>query len=114
MHIWHSVGTHKYINPALITEEQWQHLYKTETKHQRQRYCEFLLTKMQAKAEQKAEKIAEHEGKVKQGIKIRAERAANSHIVYGVGHNSLILRVTKQTINKWINKKYDYLNIKYD
>lgn len=108
MHIWHSAGEARCISPELITEEQWQYLYKTKAKHQRKRYCKYLLEKMKAKSEKKLWVQEQQGAKIGNREKILAERASNSHIVYGLGHNSLLLRVTNQTINKWINMKYDH------
>lgn len=96
------------INPELLTEEQWQHIYELDAKHQRKRYCRFLLLKMLAKEEKKTKIQEGREAKKGNRERILAAREANSHIVYGVGHNTLLLRVNSQTINKWINMKYDY------
>lgn len=96
------------INPELLTEEQWQHIYELNAKHQRKRYCRFLLLKMLAKEEKKTKIQVEREAKKGNRERILAAREANSHIVYGVGHNTLLLRVNSQTINKWINMKYDF------
>lgn len=99
----------KCINPELLTEEQWKHIYELDAKHQRKKYCRFLLQKMQAKAEKKTRIQEERESKKGNREKILAEREANPHIVYGVGHNTLLLRINSQTINRWINMKYDHL-----
>lgn len=96
---------HQCINPADITDEQWQHLYELDTKHQRQKYCNYLLTRKQSKAEKKERAKEESEAKKGNRERIIAERAANTHIVYGIGHNSLLLRICRQTLNKWRNRK---------
>lgn len=104
MHLWHSVG-YKCINPAEMTEAEWQHLYTLDAKHQRKRYCRYLLIRNQARAEKKELKEKERESKKGKRERILAERESNKHIVYGVGHNTLILRVNSQSINKWLNRK---------
>lgn len=88
-----------------MTDEQWQHLYELNTKHQRQKYCRYLLQRKYAKFEKKER--AEQVRDTKKGTRERilAERAANDHIVYGVGHNTLLLRICRQTLNKWRNRK---------
>lgn len=104
MHLWHSLG-HKCINPAELSEEQWQHLYELDTKHQRKRYCRYLLVRNEARAEKK--ELKELRRQLKEGTheRIIADRESNQHIVYGVGHNSILLRISPQTINKWLNMK---------
>lgn len=37
--------------------------------------------------------------------RVLAERRAEKHIVYGLGHNSLHIRITSQIMNKWMNIK---------
>lgn len=88
-----------------MTDEQWQHLYELDTKHQRQRYCRFLLIKKQAKSEKKERAVEERDTKKDHHERIIAERLANKHIVYGLGHSSLLLRICRQTLNKWRNRK---------
>lgn len=104
MHLWHALG-HQCVDPSELTEEHWQHLYELDTKHQRKRFCRFLLLKKQAKAEKKERAAEEREAKKGNRERIRAERDANPHIVYGLGHNSIHLRINTQTMNKWINIK---------
>lgn len=58
-----------------------------------------------AKELQKAIADAEKEAKKGNRERIQAERSANPHIVYGLGHNSLHIRITSQIMNKWINVK---------
>lgn len=97
------------INPANITVEQWQHLCELDTKSQRQKYCRYLLWKKQFKAEKKERTEKERESKKGRQEQILAERASNKHIVYGLGNNSLLLRINRQTLNEWRNRKYEYI-----
>lgn len=104
VYFWHSLGR-RVIDPAEMTDEHWQHLCELDTKHQRQKYCRYLLQKKEAKAEKK--EVVEQRREAKKGTKerVRAERIANEHIVYAVGHNTLFLRVCRQTLNQWRNRK---------
>lgn len=104
VNLWYALE-YKCINPAELTEDQWQHLYELESKHQRKRLCRHLLIKKEAKLEKK--KLREEKREANIGItdKIRAERGANPHIIYGLGHNALLCRIRNQTINKWLNSK---------
>lgn len=63
---------------------------------------------MNVQAKELKKELAEMERPIKRENRdrIRAERESNSHITYGLGHNSLLLRINPQTINKWINMKY--------
>lgn len=102
--MWHSLGR-QCINPADITDEQWQHLCKLDVKHQRQRYCRYLQWKKQFKADKMERTKKERDIKQVNRERVLAERAANNHIVYGVGHTSLLLRICLRTLNKWRNRK---------
>lgn len=77
VHVWHALGR-KCINPAEMTDEQWQHLYKLDVKHQRQKYCRYLQWKKQFKAEklERTQKLRD----MRKGDRERmiAERAANN------------------------------------
>lgn len=88
-----------------MTDEQWQHLCELDTRHQRQKYCRYLLIRKRAKGEKKDRTEEIRAAKKGTRERILAERAANDHIVYGVGHNSLLLRICRQTLNKWRNRK---------
>lgn len=88
-----------------MTEEQWKHLYGLDAKHQRQRYLRHLLFLVESKAKWKEVVAEERKAKIGTKERIQTERKTNQHIVYGLGHNSLMLRITKQTINKWYNRK---------
>lgn len=104
MHFWHTLGR-RSIDPAEMTDEQWKHLFELDTKHQRQKYCRYLLVRKEAKAEKKERAEQRSEAKKDHRERVRAERAANEHIVYGLGHNSMLLRICQQTLNKWRNRK---------
>lgn len=67
----------------------------------------YLHEKRKKIAEKKAKKEEVRESKKGNREKVIAERVSNPHIVYGLGHNSLMLRINKQTMNKWINHKYE-------
>lgn len=88
-----------------MSDEQWQHLYGLDTKHQRQKYVNYLLIRKHAKLEKKERAEQTREGKKGTRERVLAERTANEHIVYGVGHNTLLLRICRQTLNKWRNRK---------
>lgn len=63
---------------------------------------------MQIEAKGRKKELAEIERESKKGNRERilAEREANPHLSYGLGQNSLLIRVNTQTINKWITMKY--------
>lgn len=93
------------VNPADITDEQWHHLCELDTKHQRQKFCRYLYRKKLSKVEKKERAKDQIEAKKEKHERTIAEREANEHIVYGLGNNSLLLRIGRQMINKWRNRK---------
>lgn len=95
----------KSVNPKELTEEQWQHLYELETKHQRIKFCRYLLWKKEQKEEKKFRNQEEREAKKGNRERIHQERDVNQHMVYGLGHNSLHVRITGRTINKCLDRK---------
>lgn len=104
VHFWHILGKN-CINPADVTDDQWQHLCELDTKHQRQKFCRYLYRKQLAKIEKKERTKEEIETKKVTRERTIAERDASEHIVYGLGHNFLLLRINRQTLNKWRNRK---------
>lgn len=88
-----------------MTDDQWQHLYKLDAKHQRRKYVIYLKWKKQIKTEKLERAENKRDLKKENRERVLSERAANKHIVYGIGHNSLYLRICQQTLNKWRNRK---------
>lgn len=104
LHFWHILRG-DCIDPADVTDEQWQHLYELDAKHQRKKFCRFLHIKKLTKVERKERAKEEIEAKKEKHARVLAEREANEHFVYGLGHNCLLLRICRQTMNKWRNRK---------
>lgn len=96
---------YRCIDPKLLTDEQLEHLCTLDAKHQRQRYCQYLSDKVLTKEEKKQKVQEEREAKSGNREMVRAAREANPHLVYALGHNSLMLRVNRQNINRWLNMK---------
>lgn len=92
-------------DPKLITKEEWQYVFNLPSKHQRKRHYKYLSNK-HVNASQNNEA-----GSLRKVIlenthtQIKNERTENKHIVYGLGHNSLLLRINRRTMNTWTNLK---------
>lgn len=105
MKLWYSLGYIR-VDPNKFTKEQWHQIYTLDAKHQRKRFCRYLSCREEAIAEKREKKKAEQKSKEGNRERVRAEREANQHLVYGLGRNSLLLRINTQTMTKWMNMKY--------
>lgn len=94
-----------YIDPELITLEQWQNLFKMESRHQRRKYCRYLHSRKCFQMEQLEKQAQRKEDRKHVRQETIELRKNNPHINYGLGHNSMFPRITKHSINKWQNLK---------
>lgn len=90
-------------DPKLIDEKEWQYIFNLPSKHQRQRHYKYLSYK-QVNARQNDE-IDSLRKTILQNAhtQIKRNRTENKHIVYGLGHISLLLRINRSTMNTWTN-----------
>ncbi|XP_067634318.1 mitochondrial ribonuclease P protein 1 homolog [Eurosta solidaginis] len=90
---------------ANITEEKWEHILALPSKSARFKFYTYLWQverKREAharKKEERALKTLEHKEEQ------RIQREENTHIIYGLGHTSLFLRVYDTTINHFQNNR---------
>lgn len=100
-----------------IRDQDWKYIMTLTTKSARMKYYAYLwkiqmkkeaqLRKKQQKAAYAAERIQE----------VRKSRAENNHIVYGLGHVTMFLRVYDTTVNQWMNHRwtiYMFASISYN
>ncbi|XP_075166908.1 tRNA methyltransferase roswell [Haematobia irritans] len=83
----------------------WEHVLKLPSKSARMKYYGFLWQvemKKQAKLRKKEIKAVETQDRLE---KLREEREKNDHIIYGLGHVSMFLRIYDSTINHWMNHR---------
>lgn len=90
-------------DPNLITEDEWQYIFNITSKNQRKRHYKYLSNKqvnarLNNEADSLRKTILENTH-----TQIKKERQENKHIVYGLGHNSLLLRINRTTMNTWTN-----------
>lgn len=86
-------------------EHHWEHVLTLSSKSARMKYYNFLWQiemKKESKQRKKEEKAAAAMDRME---KVRKERAENSHIIYGLGHVSMFLRIYDSTINHWMNHR---------
>ncbi|XP_034111671.1 mitochondrial ribonuclease P protein 1 homolog [Drosophila albomicans] len=93
--------------PALefFQEHHWARVLELPTKSARSKYYAFLWQiemKKESNQRKKEERAVETERRV---AEIRKERAENNHIVYGLAHTSMFLRIYDSTINHWQNNR---------
>lgn len=86
-------------------DHHWEHVLTLPSKSARMKYYSFLWQiemKKESKQRKKEERAAASQERLE---KIRQERAENPHIVYGLGHVSMFLRIYDSTINHWMNHR---------
>ncbi|XP_054088956.1 mitochondrial ribonuclease P protein 1 homolog [Zeugodacus cucurbitae] len=93
--------------PALesITDENWAHILTLPSKSARYKYYGYLWqveAKKQAKERKKEERAVQV---LERKEEMRKEREENEHIIYGLGHTSLFLRIYDSTINNFQNNR---------
>lgn len=94
--------------PALdfFNDHHWEHVLSLPTKSARMKYYNFLWQvemKKLARKRKQEERAATAAERIES---IREERAQNNHIIYGLGHVSMFLRIYDTAINQWMNHRY--------
>lgn len=90
--------------PSQLKENEWSHLLELPSLSARRKYytflfkCEMTNLNLKAKKEIKAREREERLAK-------NRELAEQQHIVYGLGHNSMFLKIYETTMNLWHNNK---------
>lgn len=92
-------------DPATIQPSDWEHLFTLNTHSARKKYCRFLFLKDVAKKKQLEAKAIRKAEALEQRAKVIEEKKQNSHIYYGLGGNTLLMRIRPATIDKWLNRK---------
>lgn len=90
-------------NPEQITADQWTYLFNLPSTNQRRRYLQHLYGQQSLSCEANVVKIIKNEIKVVKRQTVLEERKENKHLIYAVGHNSLLLRISPQQMAKWMN-----------
>ncbi|XP_017473701.1 PREDICTED: mitochondrial ribonuclease P protein 1 homolog [Rhagoletis zephyria] len=93
--------------PALesVTDENWAFILTLPSKSARYKYYTYLWqieAKKQAKERKKEERALQV---LERKEEMRKEREANPHIIYGLGHTSIFLRIYDSAINDFMNNR---------
>ncbi|XP_037714528.1 mitochondrial ribonuclease P protein 1 homolog [Drosophila subpulchrella] len=86
-------------------DHHWEHVLTLPTKSARIKYFAFLWQiemKKQSEQRKKAQRAEDTERRI---AEMRKEREENTHIIYGLGHTSMFLRIYDTTINHWQNNR---------
>ncbi|XP_065088262.1 mitochondrial ribonuclease P protein 1 homolog [Ochlerotatus camptorhynchus] len=95
----------KVPTPANIKEEHWKHLLGLKSRNQRRQYYLYLWNTEMAKESQQAKKAQRKLEIAKRQEELIQANADNDHIVYGLFHNTMFLRVYDSTMDHWHNNK---------
>lgn len=95
-------------DPAALRSVDWEHLITLKTLSARNKYYRFLFLRTEAikqQRERQATRKAERKNLLEERKNLLEERPHNPHIQYGLGENSLFMRIRPQTIARWKNRK---------
>ncbi|KAH8279091.1 hypothetical protein KR026_001569 [Drosophila bipectinata] len=93
--------------PALefFQDHHWEHVLTLPSKSARIKYFAFLWQIEMKKQSEKRRKEIRAEETEKRVAEMKKEREENTHIIYGLGHTSMFLRIYDTTINHWQNNR---------
>lgn len=93
--------------PALsfLQDHHWEHVLTLPTKSARIKYFAYLWQIEMKKESEQRKKVQRAEDTQKRLVEVRKEREENDHIIYGLGHTSMFLRIYDSTINHWQNNR---------
>ncbi|XP_017079319.1 mitochondrial ribonuclease P protein 1 homolog [Drosophila eugracilis] len=93
--------------PAIefFQDHHWEHVLTLPTKSARIKYFAYLWQIAMKKESEQRKKALRAEGAERRIEEMRKEREENTHIIYGLGHTSLFLRIYDTTINHWQNNR---------
>lgn len=95
----------KVPTPAKIKESNWEHLLQLESRNQRRHYYLYLWNIEMAKESQRAKKEQRKLEVAKRKEELELANAGNDHIIYGLFHNTMFLRIYDSTMDHFHNNK---------
>lgn len=95
----------KVPTPSKIKEDNWQHLLGLKSRNQRRQYYLYLWNTEMAKESYQAKKEQKKQEIAKRKEELTKANEENDHIVYGLFHNTMFLRVYDSTMDHWHNNK---------
>ncbi|EDW02745.1 mitochondrial ribonuclease P protein 1 homolog [Drosophila grimshawi] len=93
--------------PALdfFQEHHWSHVLTLPSKSARIKYYAFLWQIQMKKKSDKEKKALRADATEQRIADLRKQREENTHIIYGLAHTSMFLRIYDTTINHWLNNR---------
>lgn len=95
----------KVPTPAKIKEANWQHLLKLRSRNQRRQYYLYLWNIEMAKESKRIKKEQKQIEVAKRKEDLIQANAENEHLIYGLFHNTMFLRIYDSTMDHWHNNK---------
>lgn len=95
----------KVPTPAKIKEDHWQHLLELKSRNQRRQYYLYLWNIEMVKESQVVKKEQKKLEVAKRKEELDLANAENDHLIYGLFHNTMFLRIYDSTMDHWHNNK---------
>ncbi|XP_055608252.1 mitochondrial ribonuclease P protein 1 homolog [Uranotaenia lowii] len=95
----------KVPTPAKIKEQYWQHLLGLGSRNQRRNYYLYLWNIEMSKENQRIKKEQRKVEVAKRREELDKANADNDHIIYGLFHNTMFLRIYDTAIDHFHNNK---------
>ncbi|XP_055533490.1 mitochondrial ribonuclease P protein 1 homolog [Wyeomyia smithii] len=95
----------KVPTPCQIKEAHWEHLLQLNSRNQRRQYYLFLWNIEMAKENQQLRKERKKQAVAKRKEELDLANANNNHIIYGLFHNTMFLRIYDSTMDHFHNNK---------
>lgn len=92
-------------DPALLSDDKWEHLLTLGSRSARQKYYSFLWQCEKREESRLLKKETRREANIERLSLIREQQKAEPHISYGMNHCTMFLRIYDQTIDHWNNLK---------
>lgn len=86
-------------------DHHWAHVLTLPSKSARIKYYAYLWQIEMKKESEKRKREERAEETERRVAEIRKEREENKHIIYGLGHTSMFLRIYDSAINHWQNNR---------
>lgn len=95
----------KVPDPSLIKESHWEHLLQLSSRNQRRHYYLYLWNIEMAKISEQQKKERRKIEVAKRKEEEKLQKAENNHIVYGLFHNTMFLRIYDSAMDHFHNNK---------
>ncbi|XP_052895057.1 mitochondrial ribonuclease P protein 1 homolog [Anopheles moucheti] len=90
---------------STIKPDQWEHLLSLSSRNQRRHYYLYLWNTEMVRLGEKIKKERKQEEIAKRREELLKANAENDHIVYGLFHNSIFLRIYDSTMDHFHNNR---------